>query len=263
MRRFEHPDRHRRARRIGHARSRWRALLLGDAPDFHVEPIAYASATTEPLYFVLGAARRAGGGPLQPHPAGERSVGPTGFARWPVELRAALVGARGRRLAWFAPGPGRRRRSADPARAHGHRVAGADPGRVPAAPRARRGLLRRRHAGRAVRAAAGARRPARPRSSAGLLPLAFPGLGVQPEALRRGRHGRVLHRRGARAADRHRAGHRDDRQRRRCCCRCSPPASPRCWSRRCSATRRSTTRCASACSGPAQRPAGATAFASE
>ena len=30
-------------------------LLLGDAADFHVEPLTYAGAATRPLYFVLGA----------------------------------------------------------------------------------------------------------------------------------------------------------------------------------------------------------------
>jgi chloride channel protein, CIC family len=76
--------------------------LLGDAPDFQVGTLAYASAETRPLYFVLGAVaglvaivyNRTLLGTIA---AAER------LSRWPVELRAGLVGAAVGTLAWFAP----------------------------------------------------------------------------------------------------------------------------------------------------------------
>jgi CIC family chloride channel protein len=78
-------------------------IFLGDAPDFHVEELAYSQAGTRPLYFVLGAFaglfailyNRALLGTLD---VANRLV------RWPVPLRAALIGAAVGMLAWFAPG---------------------------------------------------------------------------------------------------------------------------------------------------------------
>jgi CIC family chloride channel protein len=77
-------------------------VLLGDAPDFHVETLAYPGAATKALYFVLGAVsgiaaiayNRALLGTLA---AADR------LSRWPVELRAGLIGAVVGTLAWFAP----------------------------------------------------------------------------------------------------------------------------------------------------------------
>jgi CIC family chloride channel protein len=77
-------------------------LFLGEAPDFYVEPLPFDGAFTRPLYFLLGAV------------AGllailyNRTLLGTVAAfdrldRWPVELRAALVGAAVGVLAWFAP----------------------------------------------------------------------------------------------------------------------------------------------------------------
>ncbi len=78
-------------------------LFLPDAPDFHVDALAYAGAQVRPLYFVLGAIagfvailyNRALLGTIA---AAERLV------RWPVPLRAALIGAAVGLLAWYAPG---------------------------------------------------------------------------------------------------------------------------------------------------------------
>ncbi len=78
-------------------------MLLGDRPDFHVDILAYAGAATRPLYFVLGAV------------AGflaifyNRTLLATIAAadrldRWPVEVRAAAVGAAVGALGWVLPG---------------------------------------------------------------------------------------------------------------------------------------------------------------
>ena len=77
-------------------------LLLGNAPDFHVEALNYAAAETRPLYFVLGAiagllAVIYNRSLLATIAAAERLV------PWPVELRAELIGAAIGALAWFRP----------------------------------------------------------------------------------------------------------------------------------------------------------------
>lgn len=77
-------------------------IFLGDAPDFHVEALAFSHAGTRPLYFVLGAVaglfailyNRALLGTLD---AASR------FEHWPVPLRAGLIGGSIGMLAWFAP----------------------------------------------------------------------------------------------------------------------------------------------------------------
>ena len=77
-------------------------IVLGDAPDFQVAPLAYAARETIPLYFLLGAA------------AGLLAVvynrtllaalaAADSLSRWPVELRAGLIGAAVGGMAWFAP----------------------------------------------------------------------------------------------------------------------------------------------------------------
>ena len=77
-------------------------MLYGDAPDFHVDPLAFASAATIPLYVALGAV------------AGLLAVGynrailgaiaaANDLRRWPLELRAGAIGAAVGALAWFAP----------------------------------------------------------------------------------------------------------------------------------------------------------------
>jgi CIC family chloride channel protein len=77
-------------------------VLLGDAPDFHVPPLTYPSAAANPLFFILGAVcglvaiayNRTLLGTLA---AMDR------LGRWPLELRAGLIGAAVAVLAWFAP----------------------------------------------------------------------------------------------------------------------------------------------------------------
>jgi chloride channel protein, CIC family len=77
-------------------------VFLGDAGDFHVEALAYADAATRPLYFVLGAI--AG---LAAIVYNRLLLGTIAtmrrLDRWPVELRAGLIGAVVGILAWFAP----------------------------------------------------------------------------------------------------------------------------------------------------------------
>jgi len=76
--------------------------LLGQSPDFHVGPLPFAGFGVLPVYLALGiiagllgvAYNRALLGALA---AADRS------RRWPVELRAAAVGAQVGLLAWFAP----------------------------------------------------------------------------------------------------------------------------------------------------------------
>jgi CIC family chloride channel protein len=77
-------------------------VLLGNAPDFHLDPLHYAAAETRPLYFLLGAiaglmAIVYNRSLLATIDAAERLV------RLPVELRAGLIGAAIGALAWFRP----------------------------------------------------------------------------------------------------------------------------------------------------------------
>jgi CIC family chloride channel protein len=77
-------------------------VLLGEGADFHVGALAYGDAATRPLYFVLGAI--AG---LTAIVYNRLLLGTIAtmrrLDRWPVELRAGLVGAAVGMLAWFAP----------------------------------------------------------------------------------------------------------------------------------------------------------------
>jgi chloride channel protein, CIC family len=78
-------------------------VLLGDAPDFHVNGLGYDDAATRPLYFAFGAFA----GVLAV--AYNRALLSTlAAARWlipaHVELRAGVVGAAVGILGWFAPG---------------------------------------------------------------------------------------------------------------------------------------------------------------
>lgn len=78
-------------------------MLLGDTRDFHVDVLAYAGAATRPLYFVLGAvagffAILYNRTLLATIAAADR------LDRWPVELRAAAVGAAVGALGWILPG---------------------------------------------------------------------------------------------------------------------------------------------------------------
>ena len=77
-------------------------VLLGDAPDFHVNLLSYADAGTRPLYFVFGAF--AG---LLAIAYNRLLLATLATARRltavPVELRAGLVGAAVGILGWLAP----------------------------------------------------------------------------------------------------------------------------------------------------------------
>src|SRR5215469_10514872 len=77
-------------------------VLLGDAPDFHVNLLGYADAGTRPLYFAFGAFAGllavAYNRVLLATLATARRLTATH-----VELRAALVGAAVGILGWFAP----------------------------------------------------------------------------------------------------------------------------------------------------------------
>ena len=77
-------------------------VLLGDAADFHVGALAYAGAATRPLYFVLGAI--AGLAAIVYNRLLLGTIDTIGHLdRWPVELRAGLIGTAVGMLAWFAP----------------------------------------------------------------------------------------------------------------------------------------------------------------
>jgi chloride channel protein, CIC family len=77
-------------------------VLLGDAPDFHVNTVGFGDAGTRPLYFVFGAA--AG---LLAIAYNRVLLATREAARRltvaPVELRAGLIGAAVGVLGWFAP----------------------------------------------------------------------------------------------------------------------------------------------------------------
>jgi CIC family chloride channel protein len=78
-------------------------MFLGDMPEFPVESLHFASAHTNALFLILGVVM----GLVAV--AYNRTLVATiaavdGFERWPVELRAALIGAGVGMLAWFAPG---------------------------------------------------------------------------------------------------------------------------------------------------------------
>jgi CIC family chloride channel protein len=78
-------------------------LLLGDAPDFHVQVLAFPSSLVNPLFFVLGAL--AGLAAIAYNHAILGAIGVADrLSRWPVELGAALIGTGVGMLAWFAPG---------------------------------------------------------------------------------------------------------------------------------------------------------------
>ena len=78
-------------------------VLLGDAPDFHVEPLSYPGFGTVPIHLALGVVAGCLGVVYN-----RAILGTLGFVdrlhRWPVEMRAGLMGAAVALLAWFAPG---------------------------------------------------------------------------------------------------------------------------------------------------------------
>ncbi len=78
-------------------------VILGDAPDFRVAPLAYAVPETALLHLVLGAAAGLLGVIYNRTLLAALAIA-DGLRRWPVELRAGLIGASVGVLAWFAPG---------------------------------------------------------------------------------------------------------------------------------------------------------------
>jgi len=77
-------------------------LFLGDAPDFQVDPLAYAGPEALSLYFALGAAAGLLAVVYNRTMLGTLAVADR-LSRWPVEARAGLIGAGVGTLAWFAP----------------------------------------------------------------------------------------------------------------------------------------------------------------
>ena len=77
-------------------------LLLGDVPDFVVDPLAFAGPQTTALFYLLGVVAGflvvASNGTLPGTLAPANRLG-----RWPVEARAGLIGAAVGVLAWFLP----------------------------------------------------------------------------------------------------------------------------------------------------------------
>jgi chloride channel protein, CIC family len=79
-------------------------LFLGYQPDFHVEALAFTQNNgIKLLFFVLGAVAGIAGIAYNHAILGAISAAAR-LRRWPVELRAAFVGAAVGVLAWFAPG---------------------------------------------------------------------------------------------------------------------------------------------------------------
>ncbi len=81
--------------------------FLGPAPDFRVEPLAYLGVETWLLFAALGAIAGLAAGLYNSALLGALAVMDR-LGRWPVEMRAAVIGAAIGALAWFAPGTGRR-----------------------------------------------------------------------------------------------------------------------------------------------------------
>jgi chloride channel protein, CIC family len=78
-------------------------VLLGEAPDFRVEPLPYPGLGTGPIYLALGVVAGFLGVAYNRTLLGTLAAAER-FHRWPVELRAALIGAAVALLAWLAPG---------------------------------------------------------------------------------------------------------------------------------------------------------------
>jgi CIC family chloride channel protein len=77
-------------------------VLLGGAPDFNVAPLPYAGSVTLPLFMALGVAAGLVGVAYN-HAILAALAVQEHFHRWPVEARAALIGAAVGLAAWFIP----------------------------------------------------------------------------------------------------------------------------------------------------------------
>src|SRR5262245_45909863 len=78
-------------------------FLLGQAPDFHIQPLPYPGPGTVPIHFVLGVTAGLLGVAYNRAILGALRIADR-FRRFPVELRAAAIGAGVGLVAWFAPG---------------------------------------------------------------------------------------------------------------------------------------------------------------
>ena len=78
-------------------------LFLGSTPDFHVEALAYSSFGTVPIHLALGVFAGFLGVAYNRTLLGTLAAADK-LRRWPVELKAAVVGAAVGMLAWFDPG---------------------------------------------------------------------------------------------------------------------------------------------------------------
>jgi CIC family chloride channel protein len=77
-------------------------LFLGEAPDFHVEPLQFVGLETRTLLLVMGIV--AGFAAVAYNRALLAAIGAFDKRdRWPVEVRAGLIGALVAMLAWFRP----------------------------------------------------------------------------------------------------------------------------------------------------------------
>jgi CIC family chloride channel protein len=77
-------------------------VFLGDAPDFRVAPQAPLSFGALPIYLALGGVAGCLGVAYN-HTILGALAAVDRLRRWPIELRAALIGAAVGLLAWFAP----------------------------------------------------------------------------------------------------------------------------------------------------------------
>jgi CIC family chloride channel protein len=77
-------------------------LFLGDLPDFHVAPLPYPGFATVPLYLLLGMLAGLAGIAYNRAILGALAVTER-LPRWPVEVRAAVIGASVGLVAWFSP----------------------------------------------------------------------------------------------------------------------------------------------------------------
>ena len=78
-------------------------VFLGDVPDFSVAPVPYSGFGKVPLHLALGVVSGLLGVAYNRAILGTLAAGAR-LGRWPMERRAALVGAVVGLLAWFAPG---------------------------------------------------------------------------------------------------------------------------------------------------------------
>ena len=78
-------------------------LFLGSAPDFHIEAIPRPGFGAGVLALALGSLTGLAGVAYNRAILGGLALADR-FSRWPVEMRAALIGAGVGALAWFAPG---------------------------------------------------------------------------------------------------------------------------------------------------------------